>query len=588
MCARRRERYADFGMPILAALRENRTQSSCLSDCNRALVQAGVWGRSPREKSLPTFTNPIGLLNLSRFNQNASHTQTILIMQSTLFQNPKSKVQNPNLTLALVCVAIFIGAVDLTVVTAVLPKIMADLQVSIDTELSRATWVISGYLLAYTVSMSFMGRLSDLYGRRVTYLLCLGVFIVGSVAVALAPSLNGVIAGRVVQAFGAGALVPIAMALASDLFAPARRATVLGVIAAVDTAGWMVGHLYGGVLMRAFDSWRLLFWVNLPLGLLALGLTWWALRDLPISRVSGTFDWPGALLITASLTALNLGLSAGADLGQTDFYGQAAGPPVYALPLVLAALVLLAAFVWVERRARDPLLDMRLFRDRAVAAACAINGLAGFALALALANVPLFINTRLALLNPSDLDILRRAAWDSGWVLSALTLAMAAAAPLGGRLTSRFGARWPAAGGLALAAGGYLLLSRWQADTGYAAMVAGLALAGIGLGLALAPVAATLIDASNAERRGSASALVIILRLIGMTIGVSVLTLWGVQRQQALRQAGATDPLAVSDPQQFLVNVAARVIDETFLFALAACALALLLALLLRRVTSDE
>jgi len=81
---------------------------------------------------------------------------------------------------------------------------------------------------------------------------------------------------------------------------------------------------------------------------------------------------------------------------------------------------------------------------------------------------------------------------------------------------------------------------------------------------------------------------VIILRLIGMTIGVSVLTLWGVQRQQALRQAGATDPLAVSDPQQFLVNVAARVIDETFLFALAACALALLLALLLRRVTSDE
>jgi len=494
-------------------------------------------------------------------------------------------------------VAIFIGAVDLTVVTAVLPKIMADLQVAIDTELNRATWVISGYLLAYTISMTFMGRLSDIYGRRATYLLCLGIFVAGSAAVALAPTLNGVIAGRVVQAFGAGALVPIAMALASDLFAPTRRATALGVVAAVDTAGWMVGHLYGGVLMRAFDSWRLLFWVNLPLGLLAFGLTWWALRnpdpstgsggtgaegDLPIGRAPGAFDWPGALLITASLTALNLGLSAGAELGQTDFYGQAAGPPAYAPPLVLAAIVLLAAFVWAERRVRDPLLELRLFRDRPAAAACAINGLAGFALALALANVPLFINTRLALFNPSDPDILRRAAWDSGWVLSALTLVMAAAAPLGGRLSRRFGARLPTAIGMALAASGYLLLSRWQAGTGYAAMVAGLATAGMGLGLAISPVAATVIDASDAERRGSASALVIILRLIGMTIGVSVLTLWGVQREQALRHAGAADPLAASDPRQFLVNVAARVIDETFLFAVAACALGLLLALLLR------
>src|ERR1044071_7030776 len=124
-------------------------------------------------------------------------------MQITFFQNPKSKIQNPNFILALVCVPIFIGAVDLTVVTAVLPKIMADLQVSIDTELNRATWVITGYLLAYTISMTFMGRLSDIYGRRAVYLLCLAVFIGGSAIVAAAATLNGVIGGRVVQAFGA-------------------------------------------------------------------------------------------------------------------------------------------------------------------------------------------------------------------------------------------------------------------------------------------------------------------------------------------------------------------------------------------------
>jgi EmrB/QacA subfamily drug resistance transporter len=493
-----------------------------------------------------------------------------------------------NLTLALVCLAVFIGAVDLTIVTAVLPRIMADLQVSIDTELNRAAWVISGYLLAYTISMTFMGRLSDLYGRRVAYLLCLAIFIVGSIGVAVAATLNGVIAGRVVQAFGAGALVPISMALVGDLFPPERRAPALGLIAAVDTAGWMVGHLYGGVLMRAYDDWRLLFWINVPLGLAALALTWWALRSVPVSRAAGSFDWPGALLISASLAALNIGLSAGGELGQTDFYGERAGSPPYALPLVAVALTLLAAFVWAERRARHPLLDLGLFRDRAAAAACAINALVGFSLALAIANVPLFINTRLSLLYLDDPDILRRGAWESGWVLSAFTLSMAALAAPGGWLAARLRERTPTLLGLAAALGGYLLLRGWTATTGYPEMVAGLILAGAGLGLALSPVATTVINAAGSERRGSASALVITLRLVGMTLGVSALTLWGVPRQDALRRAGVSDPLAASDPARFLVGVAAQVVDELFLFAAVACLLALLVALALRRPTTDD
>ncbi|HEX5691211.1 MAG TPA: MFS transporter [Roseiflexaceae bacterium] len=492
------------------------------------------------------------------------------------------RAPRPNLTLALVCLAVFVGAVDLTIVTAVLPAIMADLNVSIDTELNRAAWVISGYLLAYTISMTFMGRVSDLYGRRAAYLICLAIFVVGSAVVAAAPSLNGVIAGRVVQAFGAGALVPISMALVGDFFPSVRRAPALGVIAAVDTAGWMVGHLYGGILMRAFDSWRLLFWINVPFGLLALALTWWALRSVPTPRVGGRFDWLGALLISGSLAALNIGLAAGGELGQADFYGERAGPPPYALPLVAGALVLLAAFVWAERRARDPLLDISLFRDRAAAAACAINALVGFALALAIANVPLFINTRLSLLNLNDPDILRRGAWDSGWVLSAFTLSMAALAAPGGWLAARFRERTPALFGLAAALAGFVLLCGWDANTGYPEMVAELALAGAGLGLALSPVAATVIDAAAADRRGSASALVITLRLVGMTLGVSTLTLWGVPRQDTLRRAGATNPLASSDPARFLLEVAAQVVGELFVFAAVACLLGLLAALLLR------
>jgi MFS family permease len=477
------------------------------------------------------------------------------------------------------CIAVFLGAVDLTIVTAVLPRMLVDLNVSIDTDLGRATWIITGYLLAYTVSMTCAGRLSDLYGRRAAYVAGLAVFLAGSAGVALAPTIEWVVAGRVVQALGAGGLVPVTMALTGDLLPLRQRAGALGMVAAVDTAGWMVGHLYGGVLMRAFDNWRLLFWLNLPLGLAALALTLRALGGIATPRRAGSFDWPGALLLAGALAALNIGLAAGADLGAADFYGERSGPPAYALPLVAASLALGLAWWRVERRSADPLIDVQLFSHRAVAGASAVNLLIGFALAVALANVPLFVNARIGLLNPADQDALRRGAWDSGWLLSALTLTMAALAAPGGRLAGRVGARWPMLAGMALALAGFAAASRWRVDSGYAEMALGLALAGAGLGLALAPAAAVVIDSVGDGRRGSAAALVIVLRLVGMTLGVSALTAWDVQRQDVLRRLGTSDPLAASDPAQFLLRIAAQVVGETFLFAAAACALALLTGL---------
>ena len=494
----------------------------------------------------------------------------------------QARTVSPRYTLGLVALAIFVGAIDLTVVSAVLPRIMLDMRVSLDTELGHAAWVISGYLLAYTLSMTFMGRLSDLLGRRRVYLIALTVFIGGSALVAAAPNLAWLIGGRIVQAFGAGAMVPVSMALVGDIFPPEQRAAALGFIGAVDTAGWMVGHLYGGVLMRAFDSWRLLFWVNIPIGLVALALTWRALRAVPQRKAPGGFDWVGTLLVGASLTALNLGLAAGAELGSTDFYGEPTGPPPYALPLVILAVALLAAFGWWERRARDPLLDLTLFRDRGALVACIINALVGFALALAITSVPLFVNTRLLLYAVGDPTVLQLAAWDAGWLLAALTLTMATAAFPGGLLAGRLGDRPVALLGLALAVVGYALMSNWSADMPYGPMAAHLALAGAGLGLILAPTAEAVIRVAPEDRRGTVSALVITLRLVGMTVGVAVLTLWGVQRQDVLRRAGATNPLAMLDPARFLMEVAAQVIGETLRFGVVALALALLLALALR------
>lgn len=488
----------------------------------------------------------------------------------------------PMITLSLVCIAVFVGSIDLTVVTAVLPGMLVDLGVSIDTELSQAAWIVSGYLLTYTVSLTFMGRLSDLLGRRTIYLICLLIFIIGSGLVAVATSLEAVILGRVVQAFGAGAVVPISLALVGDLFPPERRAPALGFVSAVETIGWMIGHLYGGVLMWLFDDWRLLFWINVPLGLLALGLCWWALRDVPISRATGRFDWLGALLISGSLIALNLGLSAGSEVGQTDFYGEVQGPSPYALPLVIVALVLLGLFVWVERRIHDPLINLNWFRDRTINGAALVNLLTGFALAVALSNVPLFIHTRMALLDPTNPNVLINAAWDSGWMLSALTLTMAAMTIPGGWLTNRYGPRLPVLLGIGLALVGFLMLTTWQSETTYVIMAGQLIVTGAGLGLVISPTATVIINTAGAAYHGVASSLVITLRMVGLTIGWAMLTLWGVQRQDALRRAGSDDPLASSDPALFLLNVATQVISEIFLFATAACVIALLLGLLIR------
>ena len=492
----------------------------------------------------------------------------------------KRKASKPLYILALVCLPVFIGALDLTVISAVLPQVMYDLEIPLQTGLDEASWLVTGYLLAYTVTMTFMGRVSDLYGRRRVYLLCLVIFAAGSAGVAMAETLPWLIVGRVVQAIGGGAMVPVSMALVGDLFPPARRAGLLGLIGAVDTAGWVIGHLYGGIMVRLFD-WRLLFWLNIPVALLALGLTWWAMREMPQPRTAESLDWTGAILIALSLTALNIGLSAGGELTlSSQGLDQSAAFPAYTVPLVLLSGTLMLAFLWVERRSRQPLLRLSLFRQPGVAAASMINFVVGYCVVVGLVNVPLFINTLIAR-SPAE------GAWVSGWLLSAFTLPMAAAAMPGGWLANRLGYRPPAWLGLILGAAGFLALGAWTPDTQYAQMIPPLVVAGAGLGLVISPVATAVINAAGEMERGVAAALVIILRLIGMTIGVSAMTTFGLRRFQAISAALLAAMPAESDgglTQLLEVSVQAtvRVVHEGFWLGAAGCGLALVVVIWLK------
>jgi MFS family permease len=186
-----------------------------------------------------------------------------------MMQQPILSTQRRWLILALVLIPVFIGALDLTIVSAILPEMLTRLNIPLESNLGTAAWTVSGYLLAYTVSMIIMGRVSDLIGRRNVYLVCLAIFIFGSYWVATAHEwptslfnqfarqvfherpdtsqlvLLAVIAGRIIQALGAGAIVPVSLALVGDLFPAERRAQPVGIIGAVDTMGWVLGHLYG-------------------------------------------------------------------------------------------------------------------------------------------------------------------------------------------------------------------------------------------------------------------------------------------------------------------------------------------------------
>jgi len=521
-------------------------------------------------------------------------------MSAVVSSKPTERKHNLWLILALVCVPVFIGALDLTIVSAFLPDLILSLNLPLQTGLDDAAWVVSGYLLAYAVSMTFMGRVSDLWGRRTVYIICLVVFIIGSVIVAAAEgvftdwtyglmrrmgerpdrsyvTLAVIIFGRVVQALGAGALVPISLALVADLFPPNRRARPLGIIGAVDTLGWVLGHLYGGIFVQ-YLPWQGLFWANVPLTLIALALTLWALRGVREVRHTGRFDAIGAILIVLALTGLTLGLGANIDIGTSvSSFDELSPLPPYALPVLLGAAAAFGLFLFVESRVREPLVNLKLFLRPGVSAGALTNLLVGYVLFAGLVFVPILVNVRVM-----NVSSLKEAALQVGIMLSALTIPMAIAAVVGGGLSERIGVRNTTLLGLGLAAAGFLWVwQTWTVSIPDWLVAAQMLVAGTGIGLTFSPISASVINAAHEDERGVASALVIVLRLVGMTLSVSTLTSIALNRVNMLaasRIGGALDPMQL--PDQYAA-ITVEVLGQMGLLVAVLCLLALIPAVFL-------
>ena len=259
------------------------------------------------------------------------------------------------LVLTIVGLGAFVTALDQTVVVTALPSVMLDLKIPF-TQLDRVSWIVTSYLLGYTVAMPLIGRMGDVYGYARVYRVSLVVFTVGTCLVAISPSLEWMVGARVIQAVGGGATVPIGMALASSALPRHRQGLALGIVGASAEAGSMLGPAYGGAIV-ALLNWRWIFWLNVPQSaLLFLGLMWLPNRRDLQSRV----DYLGGALLVATLAVLSLALSR-----EGLFTLSSSKPFIIGAPV----LVLGAALVLVERRNRQPLLAPLFFRSGAFLAA---------------------------------------------------------------------------------------------------------------------------------------------------------------------------------------------------------------------------
>jgi len=427
---------------------------------------------------------------------------------------------SPNAVLAIVCAGVFLASLDQTSVVTALPEIMFDLGIPID-RLDDMAWVVTAYLLGFTVAMPLLGRAGDVYGYRRLYLGATVLFGVGSAAVAIANGLGWLIAARVVQAIGGGALIPAAIALAGERLPHARRAIVFGIVGAAAEAGAVLGPLYGGILIELL-GWRSIFWTNLPVVAVLLA----AMVAVPeIAGSRGKLDVAGGVLL-----ALSLALVTG-SLAQRSLFAIDAVLPFAIAAAGVAAIVSLAV---VERRAAEPIVARALFVTRRFAGAMSAQVLVGAALIMALVTVPLMTDT-----------VLGREPLEGGLRLMRFTGAIPLGALLGGYVVRWVGVRAPTVVGLLFGAVGFLLMSTWDATIADPQLSLHLAIGGFGFGLVIAPLVLSAVESASERYRGTAAAWVTVSRMLGMTLGLAALSAWGMGEFQLLT-AGLEFPLPIA------------------------------------------
>ncbi|WP_130416735.1 MFS transporter [Xylanimonas ulmi] len=393
-----------------------------------------------------------------------------------------------------------------TALVALDATIIATASSTIARELGRfdqLPWLFSAYLLAQAVSTPVYGRLADIVGRKRLMLVGIGLFFVGSALAGAAPSMAVLIVGRAVQGLGAGAVMPVSMTITSDLYTLEERAKVQGYLASVWGISSVVGPTLGGVFSQ-FVSWRWIFWVNLPLAVVAAIML--ALRYRESRQVTRRepIDYLGAALLTAGSTLLLLGLLQGGTRWAWD------SPAT--VGVLASAVVLLAAFVGHTRRVRYPIVDLSILRRRVVGASTTVSLLVGVVVVGLSTYVPIYAQ-----------EVLGFGALLAGFALAALTLGWPLSAAQAGRLYLRIGFRLTAVIGSSLVLVGGLLLLALNGSTPLVLVGVFCFVIGAGMGLTAVPTLIAAQASAGVTERGAVTGTNMFARSIGSALGVAVL-----------------------------------------------------------------
>ena len=502
-------------------------------------------------------------------------------------------------------VGVFLAGLELMVTAVALPQILATL--ADWTDLRKASWIINGYLLVYVVTMPLAGRLTDLWGARRLFLAALGVFTLGSLLAGLSQSLDQLIAARLVQAVGGGAIIPVATAAASHLFEGHARPRALGIIGALTFLGMAAGPFVGAAVLETIHpetalanvgiaggplvstvapSWRWVFYINVPIGLCALVIAWAASSGWDTIRQPSRLDLRGAVLFTVAIASILAGTTL---IGNTD---EVFGVPTNVAVGGLIGIGLVAGVlaVWHGLHRPLPFLDPRLFADRVFSSAALISLLTGYGLATAIVGGAVFVD-RVLYGGPEEQRV----------VLGAIAATMAVGALASGFMARLISPRLLTIVGLALGAGGLAWMSTANPDTSIPTFAAAGAVFGLGFGLTVTPRSTAAVEAAGKAAFGAASATVTVARMIGMAVGMAALTAYGsttitrVSNEiygsgdsykqyipEYLRNRPLNDGLVAQALEQWAASKGASILVGIFLVAALVTLVAMAPALLLR------
>ncbi|HVS32025.1 MAG TPA: MDR family MFS transporter [Thermoanaerobaculia bacterium] len=396
-----------------------------------------------------------------------------------------------------VMTGMFLAALEATVIGTAMPTVVAALG-----GLGHFSWVFSAYLLTSTVSVPLWGKLSDLYGRKLYYNIGIAVFLVGSALSGMSQTMPQLIAARALQGLGAGALVPLGMTIIGEIYTLQERARMQGLFSGVWGLSSIIGPLIGGFITDQL-SWRWVFYINLPFGIISAVIIGMALQE---TKRAGkpAIDYLGAAVLTFAVTLLMLVLVEGGS-------AEALVRPRNLL-LFAAVTAMLFWFVRIERRASEPIVPPDMFRNRVVSLSMIIGFLAGVAMFGAISFIPLFAQGSLGV-----------SATRAGSFLTPLMLAWVSASVVGGRLMIRFGYRPLVLAGLMAMSAGFIGLSFASRTTPFRILVLELIVIGAGLGFTMLTLLIAVQHAVPRGQLGIATSLNQFFRSIGGAMGVALL-----------------------------------------------------------------